>query len=204
MADIAKIDTLIQSSPHPAWLATTQGHCVHANVALERLTGFNSDQIHQADWRSFLLEEDRAVASASSQWSLVTGTPYRVQVRSQPLDRFRVRGSQLCRLLLLLAVTFNRSPLLLGQTPASARLHVDLNSWTFNDGAPADVACLAQTNDGFLWLGGPTGCSALMERDSNLSGRRLAIGSSRPTRIPCLGRRLAACGWVTRSGASAS
>jgi signal transduction histidine kinase/ligand-binding sensor domain-containing protein len=31
-------------------------------------------------------------------------------------------------------------------------------SWTFKDGAPSDVTCLAQTNDGFLWLcGGPNG-----------------------------------------------
>jgi PAS domain-containing protein len=43
MADITKIDTCIQSSPHPAWLATTQGYRVYANPALERLTGF--DQI---------------------------------------------------------------------------------------------------------------------------------------------------------------
>jgi PAS domain S-box-containing protein len=86
MADITKIDTFIQSSPHPAWLATTQGHCVYANPALERLTGFNSDQINQADWRSFLLEEDRAVASASWQRSLATGTPYRAQVRMRVSD----------------------------------------------------------------------------------------------------------------------
>jgi PAS domain S-box-containing protein len=86
MADIKKIDTFIQSSPHPAWLATAQGHCVYANPALERLTGFNSDQINQADWRSFLLEEDRAVASASWQESLATGTPYRVQVRMRGSD----------------------------------------------------------------------------------------------------------------------
>ncbi len=86
MADITKIDTFIQSSPHPAWLATTQGQCVYANPALERLTGFNSDQINQADWRSFLLEDDRAVASASWERSLATGTPYRVQVRMQGSD----------------------------------------------------------------------------------------------------------------------
>ena len=36
---------------------------MYANQGLERLTGFNSDQINQADWRSLLLEEDRAVAS---------------------------------------------------------------------------------------------------------------------------------------------
>src|SRR5260370_2196703 len=86
MADITKIDDFIQSSPHPAWLATTQGNCVYANPALERLTGFNSDRIKQADWRSFLLEEDRAVASASWQRSLATGTPYRVQIRMRGSD----------------------------------------------------------------------------------------------------------------------
>ena len=31
------------------------------------------------------------------------------------------------------------------------------DSWTFKEGAPADVECLAQTNDGFLWLGGQNG-----------------------------------------------
>jgi PAS domain S-box-containing protein len=86
MADITKIDTFIQSSPHPAWLATDQGHCVYANPALERLTGCCSNQINQADWRTFLLEEDRAVASASWQTSLATGTPYRGQVRMRGSD----------------------------------------------------------------------------------------------------------------------
>ncbi|MDX6460717.1 MAG: hypothetical protein QOE55_4414, partial [Acidobacteriaceae bacterium] len=157
MADITKIDTLIQSSPHPAWLATTRGHCVYANPALERLTGFNSDQINRAEWRSFLLEEDRAVASASWQRPPATGTPYRVLVRSQPLDRFRVRGSQLCWLLLLLVITLNRWPLSLGQTAPSVNLQVGHDSWTFKEGAPAEVTCLAQTNDGFLWLGGQNG-----------------------------------------------
>src|SRR5260370_40879535 len=86
MANVTKIDTFIQSSPHPAWLATAQGQCVYANPALVRLTGFNSDQINQSDWRSFLLEEDRAVASASWQRSLATGTPYRVQIHMRGSD----------------------------------------------------------------------------------------------------------------------
>jgi PAS domain S-box-containing protein len=86
MVDLTKIGSFIQSSPHPAWLATAQGYCVYANPALERLTGFNSDQINQADWPSFLLEEDRAVASASWQRSLATGTPYRAQIRMRGRD----------------------------------------------------------------------------------------------------------------------
>jgi PAS domain S-box-containing protein len=86
MADITKIDTFIQSSPHPAWLATTQGQVVYANPALERLTGFNSNKITQTDWRSFLLEEDRVAASVSWQKSLSRGTPYRAQVRMRGND----------------------------------------------------------------------------------------------------------------------
>jgi ligand-binding sensor domain-containing protein len=31
------------------------------------------------------------------------------------------------------------------------------DSWTFKDGAPNDVLTLAQTSDGFLWLGNETG-----------------------------------------------
>ena len=45
-----------------------------------------------------------------------------------------------------------------GQTLRSANLQVGHESWTFKDGAPPDVVCLAQTHDGFLWLcGGPNG-----------------------------------------------
>jgi signal transduction histidine kinase/streptogramin lyase len=45
-----------------------------------------------------------------------------------------------------------------GQTPRSVNLQVGHESWTFKDGAPPDVVCLAQTHDGFLWLcGGPNG-----------------------------------------------
>ena len=44
-----------------------------------------------------------------------------------------------------------------GQTTAPMNMQIGHDFWTFKDGAPADVVCLAQTNDGFLWLGGPTG-----------------------------------------------
>jgi hypothetical protein len=50
-----------------------------------------------------------------------------------------------------------RCPLSLGQTPASGNMQVGHDRWTSQQGAPADVECLAQTNDGFLWLGGPNG-----------------------------------------------
>jgi hypothetical protein len=68
-----------------------------------------------------------------------------------------VTASQLCWLVVLMIVTSVRCPSLFGQTPPSANLQVGHDSWTFKEGAPADVACLAQTTDGFLWLGGPNG-----------------------------------------------
>jgi PAS domain S-box-containing protein len=86
VVDITKIDNFVHSSPHPGWLATSNGDCIYANPALERLTGLNSDQIKQADWRSFLLEEDRVAATASWQSSLATGTPYRTRVRMRGFD----------------------------------------------------------------------------------------------------------------------
>jgi PAS domain S-box-containing protein len=48
-------------------------------------------------------------------------------------------------------------PSSLGQTPTSGNVQVVHDSWTFNEGAPTDIQCLAQTDDGFLWLGGPNG-----------------------------------------------
>jgi PAS domain S-box-containing protein len=86
MTDVTKIDAFVQSSPHPAWLATSRGECLYVNPALERLTGLKSDQANQVDWRSFVLEEDRAAASASWQRSLASGIPYRTTVRLRGFD----------------------------------------------------------------------------------------------------------------------
>jgi hypothetical protein len=86
MSDITKIGDFFQSSPHPAWLATSRGECLYVNPALVRLTGLKPDQINQVNWRSFVLEEDRAAASASWQRSLASGTPYRTRVRLRGFD----------------------------------------------------------------------------------------------------------------------
>ena len=81
-----ELATFVQSSPLPSWLATSKGDCVYSNPALERLTGLDSDQINQADWPSFLLEEDRAAATASWQSALAIGAPYRARVRMRGFD----------------------------------------------------------------------------------------------------------------------
>src|SRR3984957_16448324 len=68
----------------------------------------------------------------------------------------RVTDSRRCWVVLLMLVASVSSSF--GQTLRSANLQVGHESWTFKDGAPSDVTCLAQTNDGFLWLcGGPNG-----------------------------------------------
>ena len=69
----------------------------------------------------------------------------------------RVTAWQLCRLVVLVIVTCFRCPSLLGQMPPFGSVQVVHNSWSFNEGAPTDIQCLAQTSDGFLWLGGPNG-----------------------------------------------
>jgi PAS domain S-box-containing protein len=83
MIDIMKF---VHRSSCPAWLATTKGDCVDANLALERLTGLDLARIKQADWRNFLVEEDRVSAMASWQTSLAAGTPYRARVRMRGFD----------------------------------------------------------------------------------------------------------------------
>jgi PAS domain S-box-containing protein len=69
----------------------------------------------------------------------------------------RLTASQQCWLVVLIIVTCFWCLSSLGQTPASVHVQVGHDSWTFNQGAPSDVQCLAQTNDGFLWLGGQNG-----------------------------------------------
>jgi PAS domain S-box-containing protein len=56
----------------------------------------------------------------------------------------------------MIVICFQR-PSSLAQTPASGNVQVGHDSWTFNEGAPAEIECLAQTSDGFLWLGGQNG-----------------------------------------------
>jgi signal transduction histidine kinase len=91
-------------------------------------------------------------SSSSSRCCLFVKEPFR-QLRDQQFGRLL--------LVLLLCLTALQTSPLFGQASSSAdsaaTLHVYHNSWTFKDGAPADVTCLAQTNDGFLWLGGPNG-----------------------------------------------
>jgi hypothetical protein len=61
------------------------------------------------------------------------------------------------RLVVVMIVTCVSGSVLLAQTPPSATLHVGHDSWTFQNGAPEEVYALAQTDDGFLWLGSDSG-----------------------------------------------
>jgi formate hydrogenlyase transcriptional activator len=86
MCDITTLSDFIQSFPHPAWLTTTDGRCICANAALLRLTGLDSLRVTQADWRSFLVGDERAAVTGAWQKSAQTCTPYHSRVRLQGLD----------------------------------------------------------------------------------------------------------------------
>jgi hypothetical protein len=63
----------------------------------------------------------------------------------------------LCRLPLLLVLTSLGCPSLFGQTQRGANLQVGHDVWTFKEGAPETISALAQTADGYLWVGTATG-----------------------------------------------
>ena len=61
------------------------------------------------------------------------------------------------KLILLLPLISLVHPWMLAQAGRFGGQRVLEESWTFRDGAPEDINTLAQTGDGYLWLGGSTG-----------------------------------------------
>src|SRR5579862_2166935 len=57
----------------------------------------------------------------------------------------------------VILIVFVASPSVHGGTDPSPHLQVGHDYWTSKDGAPGDIQALAQTHDGFLWLGSPSG-----------------------------------------------
>jgi PAS domain S-box-containing protein len=132
MADITKIDTFIQSSPLPAWLATTQGHCVYADPVLERLTGFNSDQIMAAPVDSTL---PRAMCTLRAR------------------DFHVSRSFLVCVLSLWLTLSAAQA-----LDPNKSLTQYAHTAWRIQDGfLPNTPYWISQTKDGYLWVGGNSG-----------------------------------------------
>ena len=81
------------------------------------------------------------------------------------------------------------------ETQQSPNLQVGHDYWTSKDGAPGDIQALAQTNDGFLWLGGPSGLfrfdGTRFERFKPLFGDRLLS-----TNVMCLLAPLSGGLWI--------
>lgn len=61
------------------------------------------------------------------------------------------------KLALLLTIIVVQCPSLFSQAPSTAKLQVGHDFWGFKEGAPGSVIAIAQTGDGFLWLGTSTG-----------------------------------------------
>jgi ligand-binding sensor domain-containing protein len=65
--------------------------------------------------------------------------------------------SQASRVVFALSVAATGGPPVLAQSPEPTLSQLYHTAWTIRDGAPADANTLAQTADGFLWLGAPSG-----------------------------------------------
>jgi ligand-binding sensor domain-containing protein len=72
------------------------------------------------------------------------------------------------------------------RTPTLAQLHH--TGWTTEDGAPGDVWALAQTPDGWLWLGAPTG----LYRFDGIQFERVEIDGLAPQRSKAISTLYAA------------
>ncbi len=59
MTDSTEIGAFVQGSPHPSWLSDSNGCCIYANSALERLTGVGSLQLEGSQWLDLVVGEDR-------------------------------------------------------------------------------------------------------------------------------------------------
>ena len=80
-------------------------------------------------------------------------TPARKRIGARPHS---LRALLLRRVLtvIVVALSFHSTAAQTGGTGDQRILH---ESWTFKDGAPEPVVALAQTADGYLWLGSPSG-----------------------------------------------
>ena len=143
-------------------------------------------------------------------WGLVRKTHQRARSSvpvgdcSRSAHSIRVAASQLCWLVVSMIVACFLCPSSLGQTPELANVQVGHDFWSFNQGAPPDIACLAQTNDGFLWLGGQNGLFRFDGTRFEPFSSPLAISFSRPRCEPCSHPRRVGSGSATRSEASVS
>jgi nitrogen-specific signal transduction histidine kinase len=51
MTDSTEIGAFVQGSPHPSWLSDSNGCCIYANLALERLMGVGSQQLEGSEFQ---------------------------------------------------------------------------------------------------------------------------------------------------------
>jgi len=78
-------------------------------------------------------------------------------VRKSIAARLRSAHKPLFRLVLIVLVAVVSCQWAKPQTPVPGDQRIIHESWTFKEGAPESVEALAQTADGYLWLGTPSG-----------------------------------------------
>jgi hypothetical protein len=102
------------------------------------------------------LEPTRTAESPGGPGGLQGVDEFRSRLVCAGISGVRVTGSKICCVAVFIVVACFCAPSF-GQQTKSANSQVGHDFWGFKEGAPADVHALAQTRDGFLWLGGPAG-----------------------------------------------
>src|SRR5579863_2545360 len=100
------------------------------------------------------LEPTRTVESPSGPGGLLGVDGFGNRLVCAGISGVRATGSKNCWIAILMVVACFWAPSF-GQTLRPANSQVGHDFWGFKEGAPGDVHALAQTRDGFLWLGGP-------------------------------------------------
>src|SRR6202021_3199285 len=85
------------------------------------------------------------------------GYRYSIWREQDGLLSARILLVQMLRMSLLVSLVLPLWPCLAAQAVQSDAMRILQESWTVQDGAPEDTNSLAQTTDGFLWLGSSTG-----------------------------------------------
>jgi len=102
------------------------------------------------------LEPTRTVESPSGPGGRLGVDGFGNRLVCAGISGVRATGSKNCWIAILMVVACFWAPSF-GQTLRPANSQVGHDFWGFKEGAPGDVHALAQTRDGFLWLGGPAG-----------------------------------------------
>jgi PAS domain-containing protein len=76
MMDTNVLAALLEYSPNPTWLASSDGRCIYANQELREVTALSTVQLAELNWLELVAEEDRHLSSTLWQQARIHHQPY--------------------------------------------------------------------------------------------------------------------------------